>query len=436
MNENEEKTTFKQSIVGCEDILSTLNYAIDKNRPVLIIGETGIGKTALIRFLAQEHKKTFRRLNLNGETTTDEFVGKNLLNTSGTYWQDGVLIEAMRKGYWLLLDEINSALPEILFVLHSLLDDDMFVVLSDKDGEIVRPHPDFRIFATMNPSGKYAGTKELNKAFFSRFPIVIKMDFPSEKEEIAIISSYVDVDKGIIFNLVRMGNDLRDSYKKGEIEYVCSTRDLINTAQLIKDRGIKEGLNNCIINRVNEDELKAVSTVVTLYFNVKVDKIVPCINWEAKFNELAEDKRRAELLLREKIALLEKKAGVEKTRPAVNFFRGDRVSLSPKSSFYAQCKGTDGEILSEAPGASSDLWFNVRWDCGTTANYSENDLILLKPLFKAGEMVKMKGSCSGLKSGKIYPLVKKKNGVLWAKDKTKKDKQCCCRHLWEKVETK
>lgn len=255
-----------QAIIGQEEKLEQIAWAIKENLPVLMIGETGSGKTSMIRSLAAKTRSSFRRLNLNGQTTTDEFVGKMLLNKQGTYWQDGVLIEAMREGHWLLLDEINAALPEILFVLHSLLDDDGYVVLSENDGEIVRPHPNFRLFATMNPSGKYAGTKQLNKAFLSRFPVILQQDFPSKDKEIDIVGLHSSQSFEVVENLVKMANDLRESYFKNEIEFICSTRDLINTSIIADGLGISQALELAILNRAEKEDIKAVRTVVQLYF--------------------------------------------------------------------------------------------------------------------------------------------------------------------------
>lgn len=264
---NKDYLPSSQTIIGCQSELKTLAYAIKTNKPVLLIGETGVGKTALIRYLASKTNNAFRRVNLNGQTSVDEFVGKTLLNKEGTYWIDGILTESLRKGYWLLLDEINSALPEVLFVLHSLLDDDRYIVLSENKGEIVRPHPNFRLFCSMNPSGKYAGTKELNKAFLSRFPIIIKLGFPTGTIETKIIENYAKIKKSEIKNLVKMAQDLRKSYRKDEIEFICSTRDLINTAIIAKETGnLKNALNLAILGRCQDEDFKAVSTVVGLYF--------------------------------------------------------------------------------------------------------------------------------------------------------------------------
>ena len=166
--------------------LEKLAYAVAENYPALLIGETGVGKTQAVRYLAWKTNNGLRRVNLNGATTVDEFLGKFLINEQGTYWVDGVLVDAMQAGDWILLDEINACLPEIAFCLHSLLDDDRMVVLTEHDGRIVRPHPNFRLFASMNPSeeGRYGGTKMLNEALMDRFPVVIRMEYLPVEQEI------------------------------------------------------------------------------------------------------------------------------------------------------------------------------------------------------------------------------------------------------------
>jgi cobaltochelatase CobS len=294
---NPHKTPYlpqEQKIVGCRDTIKTLAYAVKTNKPVLIIGETGVGKTALIRYLAHRTKSGFRRINLNGQTSVDEFVGKTLLNKEGTYWQDGILTESLRNGYWLLADEINASLPEILFVLHSLLDDDNYIVLSENGGEIVKPHADFRFFATMNPSGKYAGTKELNKAFLSRFPIIIQLDFPKSKDEVKIIQTYAKITDKKALALVKMAQALRKAYRKDEIEFVCSTRDLINCAKIASDFDMKKALKLTVLSRCPEEDYKAVKTIVSLYFGSRgfARRIVDYEKEAKKANEKLEEYKR------------------------------------------------------------------------------------------------------------------------------------------------
>ncbi len=78
--------------------------AADNDMSVLLIGETGTGKTSLVQELAGEAKKKAIRFNLTGETTVDEFVGKYTLKDENTVWEDGILLQAIKKGRWLIVD--------------------------------------------------------------------------------------------------------------------------------------------------------------------------------------------------------------------------------------------------------------------------------------------------------------------------------------------
>ena len=78
-----------------------------------------------------------------------------------------MLVQAVKKGYWLILDELNLARSEILESLNRLLDDNKEIFINETQ-EYIKAHKDFRIFATQNPSS-YGGRKELSKAFKNRF---------------------------------------------------------------------------------------------------------------------------------------------------------------------------------------------------------------------------------------------------------------------------
>lgn len=251
--------------------LETIAYAIQNKLPVLLIGETGTGKTSAIRHLASVTNRPFRRINLNGSTTVDELVGKILINRDGTYWTDGVLTEALRNGYWLLLDEINAALPEVLFTLHSLLDDDGYVVLSESETkEIVRPHPDFRIFATCNPFERYSGTKELNKAFLSRFPVVVEVKYPSEADELAVIRTKPEnhgVSDEVIASMVKLANQVRTSTEKDEMDFTFSTRDLIHWASAYAyAKDAMKSAQMTFLGKCNAEDRKGIEQLIAINF--------------------------------------------------------------------------------------------------------------------------------------------------------------------------
>lgn len=268
-------TKHKSHLVGLDHELAVLKTAIANNQPALLIGETGTGKTSSIRELAKEQGAVFRRLNLNGNTGVEEFVGKITLRAEGggtkTVWQDGILIDAMRKGHWLLVDEINAALPEVLFVLQSLLDDDRYVVLADNDGEVVRPHKDFRFFGAMNPPADYAGTKKLNRALLSRFGVVLKFPEPDATLFRHILSAHnVGISEEHSELVSRMAEHINNSKREGAIDFYCSSRDLISLATLLgQGSELDTAFILSVLNKVDDTEVQAVLALASLYIPLK-----------------------------------------------------------------------------------------------------------------------------------------------------------------------
>lgn len=242
------------AILGQDPIKRQVKIAIKEDMPTLLIGETGTGKTTLIREQAIAQKKDIIRFSITGETTVDEFVGKYELEAGKTIWRDGVLLDAMRNGKWLVADEVNAALPEILFVLHSLLDDDKFVTVTQHGGEVVTPHKDFRFFATMNPTDEYAGTKQLNKAFQSRFEMVLKVAYPDPKTEAEIVAGKSGCSLEDATRMADVAAALRTAKSKDKIFYTCSTRDLIHWGKLTKHLSPKDAFISSILNKCDGDD--------------------------------------------------------------------------------------------------------------------------------------------------------------------------------------
>lgn len=262
----------KSKIVGQKKVYELLTLAADHDMPALIVADTGMGKTSIVQDIANCRNQKWTRFNLTGDTTVDEFVGKYTLSGGATVWEDGILLQAMKQGHWLICDEINVALPEILFVLHSLLDDDKFVVVASHSGEVVRPHKDFRFFATMNPVEEYAGTKELNKAFKSRFNIVLEMQYPPKKEEIEIVAQHTGLDNLSIAKMVDVATIIRRAKKAEKLFYTCSTRDLIHWAKVTKlTADMEVGFTVSVLHKGSSDReelIKIYDSIMSRYIGL------------------------------------------------------------------------------------------------------------------------------------------------------------------------
>ena len=249
--------------------LEKIAYAVASNLPVLLVGETGVGKTLSVRYLAWKTNNGLRRVNLNGATTVDEFLGKLLINEQGTYWVNGVLVDAMLAGDWILLDEINACLPEIAFSLHSLLDDDRMVVLMEYDGRIVRPHPNFRLFASMNPSeeGRYGGTKTLNEALLDRFPVVVRMEYLPEEEEVeAVISQSGNTQREVVTRMVQVARDVRQAIHNEKVYGSFSTRRVVDWARMALIFDVRDSAHYTVLSKMSKYDAEVVEDIIDLYF--------------------------------------------------------------------------------------------------------------------------------------------------------------------------
>ncbi len=265
-------TPFIPHLMGYQDhdgILETMAFAVAGDMPVLLVGETGVGKTAAVRHIAARTRNSLRRVNVNGSTTAEDFVGQLMVNEKGTHWVDGVLTEAMRNGYWLVIDEINAASAEVLFVLHSLLDDDRYIVLTGKeDREIVKAHPNFRVFATMNPPERYAGTKDMNKAMLSRFAVTIEVPLPPSSIELGSIAgkSKFLTAKGTE-QLKNFLSEVRGAYNKEELEVFISPRDVRSIVSMLEHTGsMSTALARTVLPRGTKSEQKAITALARLHF--------------------------------------------------------------------------------------------------------------------------------------------------------------------------
>lgn len=155
--------------------------------PILLEGPTSSGKTSVVEYLALLTGHKFVRINNHEHTDIQEYIGAYQPDpvTGRLVFKDGLLVEALKNGYWLVLDELNLAPSDVLEALNRLLDDNRELFLPETN-ETIKPHPEFLLFATQNPVGSYGGRKALSRAFRSRFLELQFDDLPVDEVEIII----------------------------------------------------------------------------------------------------------------------------------------------------------------------------------------------------------------------------------------------------------
>ncbi|SYW78136.1 related to MDN1 - Huge dynein-related AAA-type ATPase (midasin) [Ustilago bromivora] len=229
--------------------------ALTRRFPVLIQGPTSAGKTSAVEYLARRTGHRFVRINNHEHTDVQEYIGSYASDPdSGKLcFQEGLLVKALRRGDWIVLDELNLAPTDVLEALNRLLDDNRELVIPET-GEVVKPHPHFMLFATQNPPGLYAGRKVLSRAFRNRFLELHFDDVPrAELETIltnrckiapsyssCIVGVFEELQKrrqaGRVFETKQAFVTLRDLFRWGDREAVGYQQLAENGYMLIAER--------------------------------------------------------------------------------------------------------------------------------------------------------------------------------------------------------
>jgi len=203
--------------------------------PVFVTGLSGNGKTSMIHEVCAKLKRDLVRVNITVETDEDDLLGGFRLVDGETVWQDGPIINAMRRGSIALVDEIDLASHKIMCLQPVLEGKPIYL---KKINEVVYPEPGFNVIATANTKGKgsddgrFIGTNILNEAFLDRFSATFYQEYPSTKMEAKILTKqfqmYELTEDDFVDKLVRWADVIRRSFKEGAVDEIVTTRRLID----------------------------------------------------------------------------------------------------------------------------------------------------------------------------------------------------------------
>ncbi|XP_017477860.1 PREDICTED: midasin, partial [Rhagoletis zephyria] len=192
--------------------------------PVLLQGPTSAGKTSLIDYVARCSGNHCLRINNHEHTDLQEYIGTYVADVTGKLsFKEGVLVQAMRNGYWIILDELNLASTDILEALNRVLDDNRELFIPETQ-TLVKAHPNFMLFATQNPPGLYGGRKTLSRAFKNRFIELHFSEIPRDELEI-ILEKRCLIPTTYAKKMVMCMSDLQKN-RKTTTKNVFTLRDL------------------------------------------------------------------------------------------------------------------------------------------------------------------------------------------------------------------
>ncbi len=259
------------------NLLNLVRATSTRRFPVLLQGPTSSGKTSMIEHLARISGNKFVRINNHEHTDLQEYLGTYVSGPDGRLqFQEGILVHALREGYWVVLDELNLAPTDVLEALNRLLDDNRELLIPETQ-QVVRPHRNFMLFATQNPPGMYGGRKVLSRAFRNRFLELHFDDIPEEELE-TILRERSQMAPSFCARIVAVYKKLSILRQRERLfeqkNSFATLRDLFRWALRKADDREQLAVNGFLLlaERVrNQEERLAVKLVIEDVMKVKID---------------------------------------------------------------------------------------------------------------------------------------------------------------------
>ena len=243
-----------------ENLISVCNAVSNGDLlSVLFHGPAGTGKTISCKLVARSIGLPIMET-INCTENLDEFVlGKFIPQDEKIIFKESYVTKAIREGGAVVFEEINLAKPQYLAFLNSLLDDNGFVRLDN--GEVVKRHPSFRFFATMNMG--YFGTKDLNQALYNRFSAIIEVAALSDEAITRMLTTRVPECAPMVEKILGVYHKIKKKVEAEELDVVISPRNLENWAKLAKYDGYVKAAEKTLIpvakcDRALEDTIRGI----------------------------------------------------------------------------------------------------------------------------------------------------------------------------------
>lgn len=178
------KAEMAKAVKGQEAVIDGLLICLLADGHAMLEGVPGTAKTLMAKSLAHSLSLSFKRLQFTPDLMPSDIVGTTIYDpkTAEFFVKQGPIFTAI-----LLADEINRTPPKTQSALLQAMEERR-VSIDGKD----HPLPEhFLVIATQNPI-EYEGTYPLPEAQLDRFLMKLKVDYPSESEELAMLRLHRD----------------------------------------------------------------------------------------------------------------------------------------------------------------------------------------------------------------------------------------------------
>lgn len=213
---------------------------------VMMIGESGYGKTTIPRLLAEVTGRKFMRMNCASVRDPEEWYGYREAQEGSTVFIRSTFIKTIEEGNCVvILDEFNRLEPWLHNTLMPLLDDDGATIVHEEEFRI---GPGVIVVGTINTGYRYTGTFQLDEALMNRFEFILEVGPMPQAEERTVLCKRTGIKPEIAKEIVKMATILRQQ------NIICSTRTTLLIAEKVQHgMNLREAFEYAVVRRIPTD---------------------------------------------------------------------------------------------------------------------------------------------------------------------------------------
>ncbi|GHB97590.1 AAA family ATPase [Cerasicoccus arenae] len=175
----------RKAVVGQDDVIEQLVITMLARGHALLTGVPGLGKTLLVRSIAESLSLGFKRIQFTPDLMPADIFGTEVVEEDPATGKRAFrFVKGPIFANVVLADEINRTPPKTQAALLEAMEERQVTAA----GETHQLAPPFFVLATQNPI-ELEGTYPLPEAQLDRFLLNVVMDYLPAEDEVAMVSS-------------------------------------------------------------------------------------------------------------------------------------------------------------------------------------------------------------------------------------------------------
>jgi MoxR-like ATPase len=232
-----------KAVLGQVHIVERLQIALLTGGHVLLEGMPGLAKTLLVNSVAQALGAKFERIQFTPDLLPSDVVGTMVFSPADGKFSPhhGPIFANL-----VLADEINRASAKVQSALLEAMQEAQ-VTIGGLTHQLPQP---FMVMATMNPL-EQEGTYQLPEAQLDRFLFKVLLDYPSQDDELKLLSRWGQVTSKPKVDVTSSGAELLSLRSQVDAVHVAESVQAYIVALVRKTRSLVAGVGRATVSSEN-----------------------------------------------------------------------------------------------------------------------------------------------------------------------------------------